>query len=680
MIKKNTLIIPTLYLLLLPVLLETNLRLFDFLFYEKSSPQQPYIIYCFGDSFTFGDGAQPKDSYPRHLQRKLNSRMAGRAKVFNLGVPGANSSQVSNFMNAIFARYRIPDLVLLRVGTNDGWNFADNTFNASQNKKTIEKSNRIQTLLRASKLYRTLLTLSEIKKSPPSYDPTGRDKDNPLLLAKRSDDFSRLAQFNLERMVGTAQAHGSKIFLQNYPRGDIYGPRTIAGVAEKFSLPLVDIGAAFKEALNKYEEKELFAPWWEWSHPNGRGYELMAQAIYDKMLAEGMIVEDKDKISLMNFRAHKLDTENLYNGTIEADDIQRKLDTENERIEIIYTLKTRTHGMPTEMNPAYIFLSYSPDGALPGAPWQRPSPVAVDINGNGQAAEPKDALVIQSGKQRSFFYYTRAGLSEKDVTAVNFAIHIHALEMVYVPEGIYSIGNCQAPFETDGEAHTPGFYIMKYPATIAEYATYLNETEKQNTGVYPYLFKYNHKMSQQACGITRRGTDGNYSYTIRQDKADFPVVFVTWFNAFDFARWAGMRLPTEAEWEITARGRDRRMYPWGNSPEPNGSICNMFDDGLSYASSVLRYEQAWEQQGLSSPFGARELTGNVWEWVDTYWYDTGFYDERQSRTDYKNTANRVLRGGDWGTAAQWQKAAARNNDITSLARKNGIGFRSALDD
>jgi formylglycine-generating enzyme required for sulfatase activity/lysophospholipase L1-like esterase len=679
MIKKNTLIIAALYLLLLPLLLEINLRALDHLFYKKPSPQKEYIIYCFGDSFTFGDGAQPKGSYPRHLQRKLNARLGRRVRIFNLGVPGANSSLVSNFMNAVFARYQSPDLVLLRAGTNDGWNFADNKFNDIQNKKAAE-NNRIQMLLRGSKLYRALLTLLKIKKSPVSYDPTGRDKDNPLFLAKKSGDFSRLAQFNLEAMAATARAHGSKIFLLNYPRGDIYGPRTIAGVAEKLSLPLVDIWSTFKKELQGHEEKELFAPWWEWSHPNSRGYELMAQAIYDRMLTEGVIVEDKDKISLTAFRAHERDTAKLYNGTIEVSDIQRRLDTENQRVEITYSLKPKAPGTLSKNNPAYIFLSYSPGGARPGTPWQRPAPVAVDINGNERTDKPKDALVAQAGKQRSFFYYTRAGLSDEDVTADGFAIHIHALEMVYVPAGIYRIGNCQAPFETDGEAQTAGFYIMKYPATIAEYAAYLNETEKQDTGLYPYLFKYNHKMAQQGCGITRIGTGGNYSYIIRKDKADFPVVYVTWFNAFDFARWAGMRLPNEAEWEITARGHDQRIYPWGNSPEPNGLICNMFDDGLSYASSVLRYEQAWEQQGLSSPFGARELAGNVWEWVDTYWYDTGSYDERQSRTDYKNTANRVLRGGDWGTASPWQKAAARNNDITSLARKNGIGFRCAIDD
>lgn len=86
---------------------------------------------------------------------------------------------------------------------------------------------------------------------------------------------------------------------------------------------------------------------------------------------------------------------------------------------------------------------------------------------------------------------------------------------------------------------------------------------------------------------------------------------------------------------------------------------------------------------LDASFGAREFTGNAWEWVDTYWHDCseGIYDATKSHASYNSLLSRVIRGrgGDRGTVMRWQRAAARGNDLVPFSRNYGIGFRCGAD-
>ena len=370
-----------------------------------------------------------------------------------------------------------------------------------------------------------------------------------------------------------------------------------------------------------------------------------------------------------------------YAAELDITNLNWNIDPIKERIKIHYTLEVNKNSVIDKKHPIYIFISYITDSSNDARPWKRPLNSNVDANGNGIRNEKRDSIITSIGKHVAYFYWNNEGLSKNDILHPNFKLRVHAKEMVLVPAGQYRLGNDNANCEVDGVAKLNAFYAMKYPVTVEEYAVCLNEIEKTDTGPDEHHYKYNSKMALPACGIMRRGSLGSYNYIVTPDREHSPVVYVTWFNACDYARWSGLRLLTEAEWEVVARGKDARRYSWGDSPDPNGTICNMFDDGVSYSSCVYQYEEAWEKSGLSTPFGAKELTGNVWEWVDTYWYDynPGIYDSSKSRTSYKNTSNRVIRGGDWGTGVQWQRAAARNNDITPFSRNYGIGFRCAKD-
>ena len=114
------------------------------------------------------------------------------------------------------------------------------------------------------------------------------------------------------------------------------------------------------------------------------------------------------------------------------------------------------------------------------------------------------------------------------------------------------------------------------------------------------------------------------------------MVGVTWPDAAAYCHWAGLRLPTETEWEKAARGTDGRDWPWGNVA-PTEKHCN-FNRNVGQTTDVGSYPDG------ASPYGCLDMAGNVWEWSATKWRES--YSEPADESP-EGDAWRVLRGGSF---------------------------------
>jgi formylglycine-generating enzyme required for sulfatase activity len=215
--------------------------------------------------------------------------------------------------------------------------------------------------------------------------------------------------------------------------------------------------------------------------------------------------------------------------------------------------------------------------------------------------------------------------------------------MIYIPAGEFSMGSSlnteESPIHT---VNVPEFWIDKTEVTNALYALCVQDkkcTSPNNTAHF---------------------TDPAYAF--------HPVVYVSWNDAKTYCEYAGKRLPTESEWEKTARGTDQRTYPWGNNA-PNPNLLNY--DNNKDTTMIGIYLNG------TSPYGVLDMAGNVWEWVSD-WYSPAYYARSPllNPTGPENGDARVIRGGSWKDSENLVRAAARYG-YSPLTFLDNLGFRCA---
>jgi formylglycine-generating enzyme len=273
---------------------------------------------------------------------------------------------------------------------------------------------------------------------------------------------------------------------------------------------------------------------------------------------------------------------------------------------------------------------------------------------------------------------------------------VHDGEMVLVPGGTFVMGaDDQTALERPAHTVTvAAFLIDKHEVTVGQFRAFVTATGYQ-TDAERERFGFADLASRpqiQAMRSKSLGIDWSNVRTFSfgyQQRDDEPVVYVSWNDATAFAKWAGKRLPTEAEWEFAAIGNTGRRYVWGDHMPPKQPVGNFldaaarraglqpsdaangyediyvpdYDDGFAYTSPVGSYPAG------VSVYGCYDMAGNVWEWCAD---EFALYGQG---TSYRH---RVIRGGAWDDGPGRLYGAHRNYTV-EYDRHHCLGFRCAAD-
>jgi formylglycine-generating enzyme required for sulfatase activity len=223
-------------------------------------------------------------------------------------------------------------------------------------------------------------------------------------------------------------------------------------------------------------------------------------------------------------------------------------------------------------------------------------------------------------------------------------------ELVEIPAGHFMMGSPEDEKDRDysegpqHEVYVSAFFMGRYPVTNAQYELFLKKNPKVPKPEYWADSQFN--------------------------KPNQPVVGVSWEDAQTYAGWAGLRLPTEAEWEYACRAGTTSRFFSGDTEKDLAAV------GWYDGNSKGRLQTVGER--TPNGFGLYDMHGNVREWVEDDWHDTykGAPDDGVAWIGDPRATHRVIRGGSWRYVARRCRSAAREYR-SPINRNLIIGFRLA---
>jgi len=221
--------------------------------------------------------------------------------------------------------------------------------------------------------------------------------------------------------------------------------------------------------------------------------------------------------------------------------------------------------------------------------------------------------------------------------------------MAFIPAGEFIMGSNER-WDDEAPEHissTQAFYIDLNEVTNEDYKKFTNNTKRETPYHWP---------------------EGNPP----KSKKKHPVVYVSWFDAHDYCKWVGKRLPKEHEWEKAARGTDGLIYPWGNQWSLDKS-----NNPYKHSTGTMPIGSFPEGK---SPYGLNDMSGNVWEWVNSYYLPHP--GNPITRAEYGKD-KRVLKGGSWFDCLSYgcglSAPTFNRSFFTPEVKNNSFGFRCAKD-
>jgi eukaryotic-like serine/threonine-protein kinase len=250
------------------------------------------------------------------------------------------------------------------------------------------------------------------------------------------------------------------------------------------------------------------------------------------------------------------------------------------------------------------------------------------------------------------------------------------MELLAIPAGNFIMGELAAKAQADClefSTNCPDDYFTDEtpPHTVKLDGYYIDKTEVTNA-------MYALCVSAGVCEPPDNKSSFSRSDYYENSQYDkYPVIYVTWYDADAYCKWSGRRLPTEAEWEKAARGKDGRVYAWGNS-DPTCTITNYWPfsrkEGCKNDTTGVGSYPA-----NRSLYGALDMSGNVWEWTADWYGETTYAtsDQLNPHGPADGTV-RVMRGGAWSYYENSLRTTNRHGKPGDYS-DNALGFRCVMD-